>query len=62
MNDIDDLLSDRVAAQGVRDVLDSRLTGPPLPGTLADEVHKAICQAWRDGYASGVTRRSAPDA
>lgn len=35
-------LSDRVAAQGVRDLLDGKLTGPPLPGTLAERVADAM--------------------
>lgn len=52
MSDVDELLSDRVAAQGVRDLLDGKLTGPPLPGTLADLVNKWADIAWWDGHAS----------
>lgn len=48
-----DALSDRVAAQGVRDLLDGKLTGPPLPGTLADRVHQALDSAEEDAIWRG---------
>lgn len=46
----DELLSDRVAAQGVRDLLDGKLTGPLLPGTLAWRVNEALLKAAELGH------------
>ena len=53
-----DLLSDRVAAQGVRDMLDGKLDGPPLPGTLADRVSDAIIKIVSDTLDLALRMRS----
>ena len=60
MNATDDTeaLSDRVAAHGVRDLLDGKLTGPPLPGTLADRVAQAINQTASDAIDLSLRMRS----
>jgi hypothetical protein len=57
-NEDHDALSDRFAAQGVRDLLDGKLTGPPLPGTLAERVQQAMNKLACDALDLALRARS----
>lgn len=54
MNDDDDEgMSARVAADGVKALIEGRLSGPTLPGTLADRVYQWALRMRADSYSRG---------
>ena len=52
-DDDDEGMSARVAADGVKALIDGRLIGPPLPGTLADRVNDWALRMRAEGYSRG---------
>ena len=53
----DEAMSMRVAVEGVMALIEGRLPGPPLPGTLADRVNDWACRIasenWNAGWRAG---------